>query len=197
MLNRQSFSDKLAGTVVPQNLPIKQKELIYNELQNESYKLLPEKLYRYRKCSKNSISAFSNDELWVAKTSLMNDGFDNRPYIDMEEAYESIRKLWTPVGDSVFIEQMLSAEGMPPIFDIVKQKLKAISPKELNEVLRQVRDCAVNEMVAASKYIPSITQEAVKIGCFSEELYSPYMWGQYADNESGFTLEYSFRDPLC
>jgi len=51
---------------------------------------------------------------------------------------------------------MLSAEGMPSIFNMVKQQMKAISPEELNKVLQQVRDCAVNEMVVASKYIPSI-----------------------------------------
>ena len=63
---------------------------MYNELQNESNKILPEKLYRYRNCNENSISAFVNDEVWVVKSNLMNDGFDTRPYIDMEEAEKNI-----------------------------------------------------------------------------------------------------------
>ena len=197
MLNRESFSARLDITVVPQNLSVEQKEVIYNGLQNESYKILPDKLYRYRSCSENNISSFSNDELWVAKTSLMNDGFDTRPYIDMEEAHESIRQLWQSVLDLEYIEQMLSTEGLPPLFETMKQYLKAISTDELYQMLIQVHDYVVNEMIVASAYIPHITQESIKIGCFSEELCSPYMWGQYADNESGFALEYNFRESPC
>lgn len=197
MLDRDSFADKLSATVVPQNLPIEQKEVIYNELQIESNKLLPDKLYRYRSCSENSISAFCNDELWVAKPSLMNDGFDTRPYIDMEEARERIKELWDPVVNLSFVKQMLSTEGLPTLFEMIRQHLNAISSDDLNQMLKQVHDFVVNEMVVASGYIPNITQESIKIGCFTEELYSPYMWGQYADNESGFVLEYCFRGSPC
>lgn len=197
MLDRDSFADKLIATVVPQNLSMEQKVVIYTELQAESNKLLPDKLYRYRSCSENSLSAFSNDELWIVKPSLMNDGFDTRPYIDITEAEKEIRQLWDSVGDPVFTEQVLSKEGLPPLFETIRQKMKAMSSDDLNQMLMQVHDFVVNEMVNASGYIPTITQESIKIGCFTEELCSPYMWGQYADNESGFTLEYSFRgDPF-
>ena len=197
MLDRTSFADMLIATVVPQNLSMEQKGAIYTELQAESNKLLPDKLYRYRRCSEKNISAFSNDEIWVAKSSLMNDGFDTRPYIDMAEAQESINQLWDPVENLTFIEHMLSTEGLPPLFEMIRQHMKAISSDDLNQMLKQVHDFVVNEMVIASGYIPNITQESIKIGCFTEELCSPYMWGQYADNESGFALEYSFRGTPC
>ena len=197
MLDRDSFAEKLSATVVPQNLPAEQKAVIYNELQIESNKLLPDKLYRYRSCSENSIGAFYNDELWVAKSSLMNDGFDTRPYIDMEETQERIKKLWEPVESTAFIDQKPSTEGLPPLFEVIRQQLKAMPSDDLNQMLKQTHDFAVNEMVVASGYLPNITQESIKIGCFTEELRSPYMWGQYADNESGFALEYSFKRSPC
>ena len=197
MLNRDSFAEQLLKTVVPQNLSIEEKVKIYNELQSESNKILPEKLYRYRNCNDNSISAFVNDEVWVVKTNLMNDGFDTRPYIDMAEAEEKIIQQWDPIIKSGFTEQMLSTEGLSPLFEVIRQQMKDIPIETLNEQLKQIHDFLVNEMTIATSYIPTITQNSIKIGCFSEEIYSPYMWGQYANNESGFALEYSFREIPC
>ena len=193
MLNRDSFENKLLDTVVPQNLPIEQKETIYSELQKESDKLLPEKLYRYRVCNENSISAFVNDEIWVVKSNLMNDGFDTRPYMDMAEAEERIQQMWEPIIAPGFSEQLLSTEGLPPMFEVIQQ----LPIDNLKELMKQVYDFLVNEMTVASSHIPPITQQSIKIGCFTEEIYSPYMWGQYAANESGFALEYSFKEIPC
>ena len=92
---------------------------------------------------------------------------------------------------------MFSVEGLPPLFEAIKEQMKRVSPSCLKQQLTQIYDFLVNDMVAATSLIPTSTQNSIKIACFSEEKCSPYMWGQYSDNESGFALEYSFREAYC
>lgn len=43
-------------------------------------------------------------------------------------------------------------------------------------------------------FIDQAEQTSMKISSFSEDISSPYMWGHYADNNTGFALAYDFRN---
>ncbi|MBQ9007833.1 MAG: DUF2971 domain-containing protein [Clostridia bacterium] len=194
MLSRDPFEKKLNATIIPQDFAPEEKIRIYGELKAEADKVLPEKLYRFRRCNEYSMSAFANDEVWVSKSSLMNDGFDARPYVVMEEIKARIGQLCQPIGEQEFIHHLFLHIGKNADLKKLRKHLEGLSQDELQARLMEIYDYVVNDMIQASLLIPVVAQQTIKIGCFTEELVSPYMWGLYADNEAGFALEYDFRD---
>ena len=57
---------------------------------------------------------------------------------------------------------------------------------------KSLRDAMLSKESEVLHDIVDAAQSAIKFACFSEEIKSPTMWGQYADNEEGFALQYDF-----
>ena len=195
MSNREAFRKKLDETFLPSNMVQEKQDVLLNELQSISDSLMPQRLYRFRRCDEMSISAFERDELWATTPNKMNDGFDTRPYIDREELNARINMIKSgTISKDLFISRMDVFDRTPINTELLMSKLKSISNEEFESVISQVVEFITNDMLATSTFIPGIAQQSFKICCFSENIDSPYMWGQYSENETGFALEYSFDD---
>lgn len=47
--------------------------------------MAPERLFKYRSCCDNHISAFEKDEVWMSTSDLFNDPFDTLIQFDEKE----------------------------------------------------------------------------------------------------------------
>ena len=158
----------------------------------------PSKLYRYRTCCERNFDAFYNDQIWVSTPDCMNDGFDTRLYFDKQYVEDSL-------------DRWLENELVPQIRDISQRKMKVpenmsdlrgilnavdflqnLPEDQLESAIRKYVSFVKENIYSLFSTLPSITQKAVHIACFSEDITSSVMWGLYGADESGFALEYEF-----
>ena len=73
---------------------------------------MPTKLYRYRRCNENSISAFSKDEIWGSSYLTFNDSLECIPCYDLNKVNDIFNKEF----DTEIIERNISQlkEGYLP-----------------------------------------------------------------------------------
>ena len=65
---------------------------------------MPTKLYRYRRCNENSISAFSKDEIWGSSYLTFNDSLECIPCYDLNKVNDIFNKEF----DTEIIERNIS-----------------------------------------------------------------------------------------
>lgn len=174
---------------------------------------IPQKLYRYRTFSKYSIEALKNDEIWGSSIMTFNDPYECLPYYDITEVNTYISNEFSvDVVKRNF--DRIASNNMPPKF------LNAF-PKELIEKLKTIKmDIPTVEQL--SKIMPKIMTIFVNywqanlneldiqffsgvlncarmyhIACFSENNSSILMWSNYANNHTGFCVEYDIKSALC
>lgn len=170
---------------------------------------IPEKLYRYRTVSDNSINAFRNDEIWASMPNTFNDSLECMPCFDQERAKAAIENEFN--SENLKCKLNAIREGdIPP-------ELKAIFPtdyidnfiKDINSIIGtlgvekisiEIRNAFIaileNGMgkYASDLYFSTyIMMKYYMVACFSETNTSLPMWGHYAQSHRGFCLEYDFR----
>lgn len=161
--------------------------------------VIPARLYRYRQCIERNYDALMHDQVWVSCAETMNDGFDARLFFDINSI-------------SDWLEKLFSSESTDAIFSMIKggmapsELLKQFIP-DIEKLLQTAMDIPedVMKMDIGNKLkvfkemtlemVPQlsiITQKSLKFACFSENIKSTVMWGQYAANETGFAVAYDF-----
>lgn len=191
--DRQSFAEQLNSTIIPSNTSPDEQQIKLEALSKTAHNILPKSLFRFRSCSERSISAFDNDQLWVSTADCMNDGFDTRIYIDQREVHDQISK-WTlnHIGKEEILQKIANIPYLPQEFAQAIESFKMLSEDEIKELADWVINWVLEDTAKALLQMPSVGQQTLKFCCFSENISSPYMWGIYASNESGFALEYDF-----
>ena len=199
-MDTREFQRILNETVVPNNLPLEEQAAKSNMLYGYAKQHMPSALFRYRRCNERSLDAFYHDKVWVSTGACMNDGFDSRLYVDKKEVfawrdqlqnnelYELLRKFF---GDGMPLPDNIAA--LPGLEQRYKEIL-TMSSQQKEEYLNNLISFVFNDITAVMGAIASITQKSIKFCCLSEHIGSAYMWGQYADNETGFALAYDCRD---
>ena len=167
---------------------------------------MPTKLYRYRRCNENSISAFSKDEIWGSSYLTFNDSLECIPCYDLNKVNDILNKEF----DAEIIERNISQlkEGYLPsgikelcssefINNLQNNAKQDISQKELEKQLQRLKNTLVtyisNNLSEYEKYFftgISAAESQYMVACFSETNTSSLMWGHYADSHKGFCLEY-------
>lgn len=170
---------------------------------------VPEKLYRYRSVSENSIKAFRNDEIWASTPSSFNDSFECMPCFEHERAKVAIEREFN--SENLKCKLNAIREGVIP------SGLKAIFPagymdnftKGMNSTIdtlgiERISIEAKNAFTAIlengmEKYAcdfysnTTASMRCYMVACFSETNTSSLMWGHYAQSHRGFCLEYNFQ----
>ena len=170
---------------------------------------IPEKLYRYRAVSDNSISAFRNDEILASTPLTFNDSLECMPCFDYERAKAVIEKDFNSEGFKCKLDAIIQG--------IIPPELEAIIPTNdadsfIKHINFAVEKYGAEQMsIEAKKVFMTIlkwhmekyasdfysrtknSMEYYKVACFSETNTSSLMWGHYAKSHQGFCLEYDFR----
>lgn len=193
--NRKLFANKLVSTVVPSTMPYDQQLMAYQSVQEVADTIVPKRLYRFRSCNERNLSAFDRNELWASTADCMNDGFDTRLYYDTNAVEEWRNRLLSEdIKQKTFLNSIIITPDMPPQLQQVKEALAALPKESFNQITTQVKQFIADKSVVSEQLLPSIAQQTIKFCCFSESINSPYMWGMYAGEETGFALEYDLSD---
>ncbi len=176
-------------------------------------KHVPKKLYRFRPCSEYAIAALENDEIWGTVASKQNDIMEYLPYFDWNKIYEDIESILNNIDNFQSLLNAVKSDILPLI--IQKQliqsdieNLKDNISKNINDdnaavIMKQLYTILVNQIKQnENEYLKLAlnqifaTASMLFISCFSEENDSSYLWGNYADNNTGFCIEYNMKNYL-
>lgn len=170
---------------------------------------IPEKLYRYRAVSDNSISAFRNDEIWASTPLTFNDSLECMPCFDHERAKAVIEKDFNSEGFKYKLDAIIQGTIPPELEAIIPtndtdsfikhinfavekygtEQMSIEAKKVFMTILKLHMEKYASDFYSRSKN----SMEYYKVACFSETNTSSLMWGHYAQSHRGFCLEYSFR----
>lgn len=129
----------------------------------------------------------------------MNDGFDARTYFNKDDAIQLYKEQTSNDRVKAFIELLRANEAYRTEISKIPGGAEALQALHLpDEIIEQgiidSKHKVEQLMLEMIDTLNIITQQSFKFCCFSENVKSAYMWGQYANNESGFCLQYDFSD---
>ena len=170
-------------------------------------KNIPNKLYRFRPCTEYAIAALENDEIWGTVASKQNDIMEYLPYFNWNKIYEDIESILNNIDNfqsllnsvksdktSLIIQKQLTQSDIENLKDNISKNINddnaAVIMKQLYTILvNQIKQNENEYLKLALNQIFAIASRLF-ISCFSEENDSSYLWGNYADNNTGFCIEY-------
>ena len=176
-------------------------------------KHIPKKLYRFRPCSEYAIAALENDEIWGTVASKQNDIMEYLPYFDWNKIYEDIESILNNIDNfqsllnaiksdipPLIIQKQLNQSDIENLKDNISKNInddntKVIMNQLYTNLVNQIKQNEFNYLNAATQQI-FLTASRLFISCFSEENDSSYLWGNYADNNTGFCIEYNMKNYL-
>ena len=194
-----TYNQLIESTIVPSWMTPQQQLEQYANLISYVNAVLPQKLYRFRTVSERSLSALYNDEIWFANGSTMNDDFDARLYYDKKEIVNWISSQISTKGGFKVLEDFIHSKKIP--IEVVKfipnsaeffERIKMLTQDQINEISGCMKEYILDNLEDELINITNSVQKMTKFACFTEKIYSDMMWGQYANNASGFALEYEF-----
>jgi hypothetical protein len=126
-------------------------------------------LFRYRPINKYTIEALVKNELWVARPDSFNDPYDTSFVVDTKK----------------LIDHLLSKVD----YDIL-QEYKKLRKLKTNS-RRKIAESWIREIYSSNL---ENFKRIFLVGCFSEKIDNEVMWAHYADNATGFAIEYYYND---
>ncbi len=198
-MDTQKFAEILYGTVLPSGIDLTEQAKIVAPLFTYSSSIVPSSLFRYRRCNERNIDAFYKNQCWVSLAKNMNDGFDGRLYYD-QKALLAWRDKLTSASNSMDLKDFfLSGNGFPQSAienfpGIYQLYLLISSAPELQvcDMINDYRRFIIEDIDSINTILATSIQNTIKFCCLSEKIDSSAMWGLYANNETGFALEYNF-----
>lgn len=205
-MDRLKYQEILESIKIPEGMSQEEMLVIMRPLNIALLQLIPERLYKYRSCCDNHISAFENDELWMSTSDLFNDPFDTLIQYDEEK----IRSAFDAVLQPGIAEAMMRymADGrkiVDPVdhlmnsTDIEDMRVKAAEILSQGKVFAPTEEQMVSLLIQREAYLnllPKIAQRFSSVVCLSEKIDSILMWSHYSYNHTGFALGYDLRPLL-
>lgn len=158
---------------------------------------IPQKLYRYRDFDENSqkfrYQEICDGKLFLNPPKKLNDLFDsgtlllsNNPtdYISSKEKYV---KGFQNILSEMDIQQVLESDNW---FDVLMNMINSHYADLDEDVAKEFREIPLECAVTANRCIREITQDYVKIACFTETPTNLPMWTLYGKEHQGICLEY-------
>ncbi len=179
------------------------KQDIYNGMVSFLNKVIlniPEHLFRYRKIDEHTINDLEKGTISVCKAKCFSDKYDSLIFVDAERELSKSRDASMLALQRVlkgiknkdpqirsdrasrlcyYIEQGMSDEQ---IIDIVFKEQIGKDLIEQSKVLKH----------RESRFRDS--EKTARIGCFTENVQSKFMWDHYANGYSGFALDYNLKE---
>lgn len=201
---REEFQKLLESTYIPTVGDRAKIEKELDKFLNSAFQNIPEKLYRYRQCDEKgySLGSFKNGTISLCNANRFSDKYDSRVYVDRD-----IINIELTGGFKDAISNMLLH---------VRQKDPMIKPESAAKICyymecglsdQEIIDKLLNEQNAdfihdigrdmkSREYRFRGSGKTAKIGCFTENVQSKFMWDHYAGGYKGFALEYNLKEFL-
>lgn len=205
-MDRLKFQELLETIKIPYGMTQEEMIKVLRPINIALLQLIPERLYKYRNCKDNHISALEKDELWLSTSDLFNDPFDT--LIQYDEG--KIRSAFDCILQPDVIDAMLNhlatgekmAEPLNHLLDsaeIENLRIKATDVLSLGKKFVPNEEQMIRLLIQREAYLnllPKIAQRFASVICFSENIDSILMWSHYSYNHTGFALGYDLRPLL-
>ncbi|MFE0554766.1 DUF2971 domain-containing protein [Paenibacillus sp. NPDC058910] len=187
--------------------PTNQEEMKMEEAMELKYLNIPDSLFKYRAFSQYSLENFINDEVRVTSANNFNDPFDCahtldfKKFVDQRMRQGLLNEIPTIIRTHKLeysIDEVINNLRDKPFMEILKFGLSldpAVNqdPGALDQfaitIEKTIEDVHYKKLIA----IIDRVQRSTYVCCFSEVNDSTLMWSHYAENHSGFCLEYDFK----
>jgi hypothetical protein len=190
--------------------PFKASDLKIEEAQRLKYENIPSSLFRYRSFDPDgyNIENLKNGVEWQSYPSEFNDPFDARLTVSIERLKKGLflqRMLDTSVNKLLKSGVKFSVEELErinssdnPVMMFMKIALSKDPQLTGNEAAINELAMALDSIVEAQfDEIMDKFRDAFNTGylvtCFSEEKDNVLMWSHYAQDHTGFCIEYDFK----
>ena len=173
-MDRVKYQEILESIIIPDGMSQDDMMMALRPLNIALMQLIPERVYKYRSCSDNHISAFD---------AVMQPGTPEamiRYIADGGKIAEPV----TALINSTEIENMRAMAK-----EILSQ----------GKVFAPTKEQMVNFLICREsivRILPQIAQRFSSVLCFSEIIDSILMWSHYSYNHTGFALGYDLRSLL-
>ncbi|MGA3674360.1 DUF2971 domain-containing protein [Lysinibacillus agricola] len=170
------------------------------------YQNTPNRLFKYRAFNEYSVNNFKNNEIWFNAADQFNDPYDCALKINLNNFVKDTLKKYLDSSLQSILDKCdieLSEDKISEFKKLeFKDALKFVL--ELDESLKgqdEKVDSFVNTVYQSIEEqneeqllrMNSTSQARMLISCFSEVNNSILMWSHYANNHSGFCVEYNFK----
>ena len=203
MATRKEFKELLESIKIPSGTSADEMKVRMLPLHSALLQMAPYRLFKYRTCCDDNISAFEKDQLWLATSDKFNDPFDTLIQFDKEELSRALDALSSPDVFAAFKRYFAAGGQIPPQVSRVVDceeiaRLRGIAKEEVSsdaaKGLGAQEKISLQLMVALCvNFLPQIVQRFSTVVCLSERIDSILMWSHYADNHKGFALGYDLR----
>lgn len=205
-MDRVKFQKILESIIIPDGMGQEDVMVALRPLNIALMQLIPERVYKYRRCSDDHISAFEDDELWMSTSDLFNDPFDTLIQFDeckIRSAFDAVIQPGTQetmmryIADGGKIAEPIN--HLVNSSDIEDMRVKAEEILSQGKVFAPTEEQMVSLLIQREVYLnllPKIVQRFSSVLCFSEKIDSILMWSHYSCNHTGFALGYDLRSLL-
>lgn len=198
----QEYKTMIQSIVIPDDLPVEEKQKRYLPLVEYTLANTPDQVYRFRKCTDRSMSELDQCIISFTHGDKMNDDFDGMLYFDRDKILANIRSVFEKVRFETLVQYIQQA-NFPPLMQnklpvsmltALQQSAQQISAEQIDSFSQRLYEFFVKQLDISSTGLRSIIQKNIPFACFSANISSPTMWGYYADSGKGFALGYDFRN---
>lgn len=173
------------------------KKPLLEEARVLKQKFLPKRIYKYRADNEHARQGLTANTIWLASPDSYNDPFDcvlSFSESDVITAFErgAVEAYSKALGlpSEKVSEAMNSASPFKALIEIVGAvEIDGAHPKDAAQMVESIGP----DVVKLIANIVEIPRALVKLCSFSAVMDSILMWSHYANNHSGFCIEYSLE----
>lgn len=201
---REEFQKLLESTYIPTVGDRAKIEKELDKFLNSAFQNIPEKLYRYRQCDEKgySLGSFKNGTISLCNANRFSDKYDSRVYVDRDIINKELTGGFKDAISNMLLhvrqkDPMIKPESAAKICyymecglsdqEIIDKLLKEQNADFILEIERDMK---------SREYRFRGSEKTAKIGCFTENVQSKFMWDHYAGGYKGFALEYNLKEFL-
>ena len=204
-MTRNDFSQLLNNIEVSGDASHEDVIKLVLPISNAVCKMMPEQLFRYRRCTDLNIDAFEHDKIYAVTADKFNDPYDTLTMFNVDNMRRFVDELMTKESFLHLQQRLKDRIGTP---NIIKESYSEEKIKEVESVFLAIKDDKLDDFVYKQKndfihviellypILAELNKRYSTIACFSETINSVTMWSHYADYHKGFALEYNFRPTL-
>ena len=199
---RDEFQKLLESTYIPTVGDRAEAEKKLNNFLNIAFQHIPEKLFRYRSCDKDgySLDSFKQGTISLCNANRFSDKYDSRVYVDKDKVLKDLNDGFKNAISDLLkdIRQknpMLKAERATEICYYIEGGLS--DQEIIDKIIKEKFSDFIHEIKTDMKnreYRFRGSEKTAKIGCFTENVQSKFMWDHYAGGYTGFALEYNLKE---
>jgi hypothetical protein len=200
---REEFQRLLESTYIPTVGDRAENGKKMDDFLNYAFQNIPEKLYRYRQCDEKgySLDSFKYGTISVCNAKRFSDKYDSRVYVDREKILKELKDGFNHAIPDLLLKEIRQKNPMlksERAANICHDMECGLSDQEIiDKIIKEQYADFIHEIetdMKSREFRFRGSEKTAKIGCFTENVQSKFMWDHYAGGYTGFALEYNLKE---